>query len=491
MRDMLRGWWPVLIVACMFMPAQAQDTAVDAAPAAKESKKSLADLLLSETERAMLQKRKPEIGEGAGELPKVDADVLRDLGIRRLESNHLILYTDLPSDPFVDEIPQVFDLAVAQWAEYFEIPEEKYKGWQVAGSLIRNKERFQTSQLLPLDLPPFLHGYSRGRQFWVYEQESPYYRRHLVLHEGVHGFMFDKLGGAGPPWYREGIAEFLATHKWKGGTLVVGYMPRSREEVPYWGRIRILRREYAGRRPLMLREVMRFSRDAHLKIEPYAWCWAAAAFLDGNLRYRSAFRKLKESVEDDSAFFTRDFETTLRGEAREIDEEWQLFVANMDYGYDFRRNAVRYQIGTQLEPEGRTVTVSTDLGWQSTGIRMEQGKNYTITSKGRFRVRQKPVDWWSEPGGITIQYENGMPLGVLLGNIRRDEPLPGAASLVNPIRIGLSRRVSAGGNGTLYLRINESADGLYDNSGQVSVHVAEQKGTVSRRKRPQSTRTSP
>lgn len=466
-----------LFLVCGSRPAmaQAEQPPAPVADGAKKKKPSLADLLLTPEERQMLKAKgdRPAVPVDPN-LPSIDDDALVTFGIRKLTSRHLILYTDLPrGDPFVDEIPRLFDQAVKQWATYFEIPEADVKDWKIAGSLIKSKKKFQAAQLLPDDLPPFLHGYQRGRQFWVYEQDSPYYRRHLVFHEGVHGFMFEKLGGGGPPWYREGVAEFLATHQLKAGTLKCAYMPRSREEVPLWGRIRVIKSEYAAGRPLMLREVMRFDRTAHLKIEPYAWCWAAVAFLDGHLRYKKEFQKLKGNVKDETAFFTREFENAMRAQSRELDEEWQLFIANMDYGYDLRRNAVQYRYGTPLPKDGRTVTVSTDTGWQSTGVRMEKGKQYLVAAKGRFKVKQHPKDWWSEPGGITIQYENGMPLGVLLGNIRRDEPLPGAAGLVRPIQVGLSRRVSAAGDGTLYLRVNESASGLSDNSGQISVKILE------------------
>ncbi len=480
----LFGW--ILSILALNVPLRAQSRPSngaaerDASDGKGAGGSSLADLLLSDAERKMAQQRATARPTSvARSLPEVGDEEMQALGIRRLASKHLILYTDLPSDPFVDEIPQIFDLAVVQWAEYFEIPQSQVEDWKIAGSLIRDRAKFKRSSLWAEDLPPFLHGFQRGRQFWAYEQESAYYRRHLVLHEGVHGFMFDNLGGAGPTWYREGVAEYLATHQWNAGKLRIAYMPRTREEVPYWGRIRVLRREYAAGRPLMLGQIMRFTDQAPLKVDTYAWSWAVVAFLDGNLRYQKEFRKLKKHVRNDSAFFTREFETALRPESRELDEEWQLFIANIDYGYDFRRNAVRYQNGVELPSGGRSITISTDWGWQSSGIRMEKGKKYLIRAKGRFRVQQHPENWWSEPGGITIEYANGLPLGVLLGNIRRDEPLPGAASLVHPIRIGLGRRVTAGGDGTLYFRINESAGGLSDNTGQITVTVTEDTGSGS------------
>ena len=95
---------------------------------------------------------------------------------------------------------------------------------------------------------------------WLYEQPSDYYRRHLLLHEGTHGFMNTVLGGCGPLWYMEGIAEYLATHRWKDGRLTLGYMPRSRDEVPQWGRIRLIQDAVAEGRAPALKKVIEFVR---------------------------------------------------------------------------------------------------------------------------------------------------------------------------------------------------------------------------------------
>lgn len=448
-----------------------QDSGTDDAAGA-----SLVDLLLSEEDRQMLSQsgRADSLSIHAPEID--DEQVLRS-GIRKLEGRYVTIYTDIPSRFAVDEIPRVFDAAVPLWCEYFGLPEEKVDGWKLTGYLMQSKERHRQVGLLPDNLPDFLHGFHRGLEFWAYDKESDYYRRHLVLHEGVHGFMSSMLGGTGPPWYREGMAELLATHRWKNHKLVVGYMPRSRDEVPYWGRIKIIKEEFAAGRGKMLREIMRYDQSAHLRLEPYAWCWAAAAFLDGHPVYRNRFRQLASKVTDTTAFFSRDLEAQFAGQMRELDEEWQLFVVNIDYGYDLVRNRVTYAPGIRKPGvDGRSFTVASDRGWQSTGMRMEAGKSYRINAQGRFQLRQQPDIWWCEPGGITLRYTNNRPIGMLMGNIRLDEPQPGLANLGNPIPIGLSRRIIAAGDGTLYLKINDHPGELADNLGQVMVKVVEDQG---------------
>ena len=150
--------------------------------------------------------------------------------------------------------------------------------------------------LLPRDLPNFPHGFSRNYELWIYDQPSDYYRRHLLIHEGVHGFMNTVLGGCGPRWYMEGMAEMLSTHHWKDGRLELNYFPKNREEVPEWGRIRLIRDAVADNRALPLRTVIDGPRNLQKETELYAWSWAAAVFLDHHPSYRDRFQQLYKRV---------------------------------------------------------------------------------------------------------------------------------------------------------------------------------------------------
>ena len=85
----------------------------------------------------------------------------------------------------------------------------------------------------------------------------------MLLHEGTHAFMARWLGGAGPPWYMEGIAELLATHHWQKGQLTLDVMPQSKEEMPYWGRIKLVKDENAAGRGMTLEQIMRYDATAH------------------------------------------------------------------------------------------------------------------------------------------------------------------------------------------------------------------------------------
>ena len=144
----------------------------------------------------------------------------------------------------------------------------------MTGFIMKDKARFQSTGLLPADLPHFLHGYSRNNLLWLYEQPSDYYRRHLLLHEGTHGFMNTVLGGCGPPWYMEGMAELLATHRLADGRLTLNSMPANRDEVPEWGRIRIIKDAVAAGRGVTVAGVVGLPAQEFLNNDSYAWSWA-------------------------------------------------------------------------------------------------------------------------------------------------------------------------------------------------------------------------
>ena len=239
------------------------------------------------------------------DLPRLDEGRIRAAGIRRLEGKHITLYTDLPAAKDVDELPRVFDAAVPLWCGYFGIDPAKAAQWKLVGSVMKEKEPYVATELYPASLPDFPHGYSMGSQVWVYEQPSDYYRRHLLLHEGTHAFMARWLGGGGPPWYMEGMAELLGTHQWSGSKLTLGVMPKTREEVPYWGRVKIVKDDMAAGKGKSLQEIMQYDSRAHLQVEAYGWCWAAAAFLDQHPLTQAAFRELKADTRTRSLAFSR------------------------------------------------------------------------------------------------------------------------------------------------------------------------------------------
>jgi len=233
----------------------------------------------------------------------------------------------------------------------------------MTGYVMKDKERFREIGLLPDRLPPFLNGYQRWAELWLYEQPSDYYRRHLLLHEGTHAFMNWALGGTGPPWYVEGMAELLATHRWQEGQLTLGYFPHDKAETPEWGRIKIIRADLAARRGKSLEQIMQYDEKAHLQVEPYAWCWAAAAFFDGQPAYRPRFRELRRYLTGSGDELSAQFMRSLESEWPYVARQWQVFIFNLDYGYQLEREAIERSRRRRCPPrEPRFGSLSTGGG---------------------------------------------------------------------------------------------------------------------------------
>jgi len=461
-----------------------------------------------EPQRAAVGDRLP-VGASA------DPQRITAAGIRRLEGKHLTLYTDLEPDPEVDCLPEVFDLAFEPFCVYFALDPDKHASWKMTGRLMRDAERFRRAGLLPEGLPKFANGFTKSYDFWIYEQPSTYYRRHLMLHEGVHGLMLTLLGSCGPTWYMEGIAELLATHRWEEGKLVVKYLPRSSEEAPMWGRVKIVRDSAQRRGLLSVEELIQMTPKISGENELYGWCWALAAFLDNHPRYQSQFRQMVAWVRAED--FTQRFFRSLGENRPLLDEEWKLFVDEICYGYDFGQCAIEFLPGRPIPAEGVEVRVQADRGWQSSAWRVEAGRTYRLIASGRYQVAQQPRIWWCEPGGVSIQYYRGRPLGMLLAAVRPEDGSSGGGAsakglgssseersfsersgssggrriaeaapseqaveptrtgLLHPIPIGLEAKLRPTASGVLYFRINESPARLSDNAGELVVRIQPEK----------------
>ncbi len=305
--------------------------------------------------------------------PQHDDASLERAGFRKIAGERLNVYTDLPRGD-VDDYPRLFALAIAFWKEYFDLPDDKLRDWRMTVYVIKDRQLARRQGLIPADLPAFAHGYQRGFEMWVYDQPSDYYRRHLLLHEGTHGVMNTLLGGAGPPWYMEGVAELLATHHWDGEKLTMRFNPRDKELVPYWGRVKIVRDDFAANRGMTLSDVMNYDNRAHQDVAAYAWCWAACMFLDSHPQTQAAFRKMQSQVRLPGADFNRRLlEASADDWKRVAHEQWFLYVQDMDYGSDPRAAIVEYADGSPLRSEGTVVEVDSQPGWQSSGIKAEAG----------------------------------------------------------------------------------------------------------------------
>lgn len=385
-------------------------------------------------------------------------------GIRKIVGRHLWIYTDLPGGNAVDELPLVFDQAVEQWAAYFHIPREQLADWRVRGYLIDDRERFATLGLLPEQNANFVNGYATGQELWLMRQPSAYYTRHLMLHEGTHALMLAHLGGTGPGWYMEGLAELLGTHRWEDGQLRLNIFPADKDAVPMWGRIALIRQAYDQRNALELGAVLQIQKNRALSTTEYAWSWALCKFLDSHPRYQEKFHDLRALVREPQ--FNLLFRKRFQREWDDLLVEWQAYVAALDYGYDTERMAMVHAENKLVDGE-HTTTIAADRGWQSTGWLLEPGKEYKLTAEGRYQIAYDNAPWPCEPNGVTLVYHQGNPLGMLLGALRSTaEPqfTPG-------LKIGLGTTLKVEQPSVLYLRVNDAPNKLSNNQGTISIAI--------------------
>jgi hypothetical protein len=222
-----------------------------------------------------------------------------------------------------------------------------------------------------------------------------------------------------------------------------------------------------------LQTVIEFLPDAHLQTSAYAWSWAAAVLLERHPRYRERFHSLQSHVRDGD--ITARFYRIFQSDWQELGEEWQLLVSGLEYGHDVARTAGDFTPGKPLTARSATVTVAAERGWQNSGLRLENGVKYTLRAAGRYQVGQQPQPWWCEPGGVSIRYYQGRPLGILLAAVRPDRPEKDSLSVfLRPIVVGLGVELHAEQAGTLFLKINHSAAELANNAGTLQVEVLRQ-----------------
>lgn len=385
---------------------------------------------------------------------------LERAGLRVVRSDHCELVTDLAASATVDELPRVVDLAAPQWEQRFGVG---VGDWRVRAFVIDDRSRFEAAGLMP-DGRAFPHGLALGYRVWVNEQPSAYFRRALLLHEATHSFMMTRLGGCGPGWHMEGVAELCGAHAWDAAAraLRIAVMPASREAAPYWGRVKLVREAP----PLAIDAVLRIDNRRALPTDEYAWAWALAHFLDHHPRYRERFRALSGNVR--RADFDERFRAAYAADRGRLDREWRLFAATLVYGHDLTREAIAFGDGAALGV-GATATVAADRGWQSSGIRLEAGRRYRITGSGRFVVGRDPdgTAWQAEAGGVSLEHHAGRPLGELLATVDA-----GPASFTEPTAIGWEGTLTPKRAGTLYFRVNDSPARLAENRGELSVAIA-------------------
>ncbi len=394
-------------------------------------------------------------------------------GLSTLSGRYIDVVTDMPVNDELRQLPAAFDAAVPIWCQAFGMPLAEADGWHVTAYLMLERDRFEAAGLIPRQVTGFVHGFQLGDQLWVNEQPSDYYRRHLLLHEGTHWFMNRKFGQAGPPWFMEGMAEWFGTHAWDGQQLKMNVIPRSRAELPYWGRITLIQQQLKAGTAPSLEAILRYGNTAHQQVEAYAWSWAAIVFLQHHPATKGVFAKLTSQTLRDDASLSRWLFAQLREEWPRLRSDWRAFVSDLDDGFDVTRGIFHGAPAPALGSAAVACEIRADQGWQPAGISLSDPTSLKITATGRVVVGQQPSPWDCEAQGVTLEYYRGEPLGKLMLAVMG--PQAAESDGTHPIEvipIGRGGEFRLQQAGEVYLRINESSGGLADNTGTFSVVIS-------------------
>jgi hypothetical protein len=407
----------------------------------------------------------------------IDEERVRAAGIRRLFGKHLVIYTDVPSDDLIDELPGVFDLAVNQWCDVFAVAENRSARWKMRGYLMVDEnslEKFARAGLKPDSVPYFQAGFQRHHDLWLYLQPGDYYTRHLLIHEGTHAFMEWFLNGYGPAWYSEGMAELLGVHRWRDGKLKIGYQLNDRREAEYWGRVKRVREERGTVNAMSLSDVLNIPPNSFKDVRYYAWSWAGCQFLSNHPRSKADFKKLFHQTKLGPQGFNERLLRNLRDDWQILQRDWLLYVHEIDYGFDIERGRIH-----EAKKAKSGFQIRADVGWQ-TAVSVSKGDRIRVVGKGRFVVGKSIGSdgnehaWPCESNGITIQYNQGRPLGILLAGILDVDAAnieSQVAGLKEPMLVGSQHEFVADRDGMLCFRINESPAKMNDNQGTLEVLV--------------------
>ena len=416
--------------------------------------------------------------------PELNRVELMAEGLRILESEHLILVTDLPLESVAD-LPQLADALFVTLERRLGRLAPAIAGttFQVTGFLMDAQDRFERAGVLPPEQYPIRHGRHLGYRFWMNNQTAEYYRRHLLLHEFVHCFLMCEYGmlDIPPLWYTEGIAEYYATHRLRADVAAseFGILPPSVDGFEGWHRIAEIRRHFnqdpsvAGELAdiVPLRTVLHPPDTKFQDDLQYANAWAFVWLINHHPELQSDFAAVA------ACRTKRQFEDAIAGVPdsvwKQLDQVWPLYLDGL---HEAEVAKVRFPSLTAPDPQESDggirwpaeFALDVTHQWTSTGLSLTKGQEIVIECKGRYVVEETTKPWFSEPDGITIDYVDGRPLGEVIGIITSAD----GNRTTRHIPIGAKKKLRAPFDGILWLQTNDNWSTRDKNHGAVKVRIS-------------------
>jgi len=416
--------------------------------------------------------------------PELNRDELMAEGLRIVESEHLILVTDLPLES-VSDLPQLAGaLFVTLERRLGKLaPDIAGTTFQVTGFLMDARDRFERAGVLPPEQYPIRHGRHLGYQFWMNNQTAEYYRRHLMLHEFVHCFLMCEYGmlDIPPLWYTEGVAEYYATHQLHADIAKseFGILPVSVEGFEGWHRIAEIRRHF-NQEPSVtgeladivpLQTVLHPPDTTFQDDSQYASAWGLVWLINHHPELQSDFAavaacRTKQQFEDAIA-------EVPDSVWKQLDQVWPLYLDGL---HEAEAAKVRFPALTALKPQETNGDIklpaefALDVShqWTSTGLLLTKGQEIVIECQGRYIVEETTKPWFSESDGITIDYIDGRPLGEVIGIIISAD----GTRTTRHIPIGSEKKLRSPFDGILWLQTNDHWSKRDENHGTVKVRIS-------------------
>jgi hypothetical protein len=414
--------------------------------------------------------------------PEINSARLQAAGIQQYRSERLLLLSDLPAEK-VSRLPELADALFNRLEQHFGTlpPATDGSKFQVTGCLIDDEARFRGAGLMPGEQFSFDHGRHRNYQFWMFDQEQDYYRRHLLLHEFTHCFMTCESGmnDIPPLWYIEGMAEYFATHRLPQnkqpplGSTAFGILPHSYSGFDGWGRISELRRlasvpTDAGNLSIEpLPNVMPTTVNVFRSDAQYARSWCLCWLLQSHPVYQKAFAPLAGCRTRDEFL---DVLATISADIKHrLAIDWLLVRESLQEGFDTDRSFPIHATAP-LQPLNATAVptaIQAAAGWQQVPVRLQRDQMVVVECSGKFQVNATLQPWISEPQGVSIEYVRHRPLGCVLAVFVSEA----ADRISSPQSVGVRADLTAPFDGTLWLQVNDHSHSRTDNDGEVSVVV--------------------
>ncbi|HCS54983.1 hypothetical protein [Rubinisphaera sp.] len=417
----------------------------------------------------------PQVAPKSVTEPRFSEAELNELGIEVFSSAQFELRSDAvqPSNEGeFQRLPGYVDQLISwvQSKREDRIPSHELKSLQ--GSIMEDPALFLQAGLAPEELKDVRHGLYRGQEFWMREQQTDYFRRHLLFHEVVH-CLLDVQGYAIPVWFHEGMAERIAVHQIdEKGNVLFAQVPGDSQVDGGFGRMQLIREEIDAGRFKTLNAVQEIEpREFYSGDTSYAWAWALCYFLAEHPQTKEQFTLLTEAKSAQQ--FKQMTNEMLSHQTDRLKADWLVFTSQLEPGFNFQKMLIDWISRSQQTSADVSFSLDADHNWQNSGYQVMAGKTYQITARGQYVVDDDPKDWICEPQGVSVEYVDGFPLGMVQAVIYDSESADAQKERVflKPIPIGSERSLTAPKSGTLFFRINDHANSWENNRGEIAIQI--------------------